>query len=55
LRRRLQVSGHRLQGCGYEMDVALAGTRSNVEASPANPRVCVSAEANGLEDLRSET
>ena len=54
MNKRHQATGIRLQGCGYEAGVALADTRSNVETSPANPILCVSAEANGLEDLRPD-
>jgi hypothetical protein len=48
LKRRLQVSGYRLQWCGNEAGVVLADRKSYVEASPASS---ASADANGLEDL----
>ena len=55
MNRRYQATGIRLQGCGSEVGVALADTKSNVEAVPANHTVSASAEAIGLEDLRPET
>jgi hypothetical protein len=57
LKRRLQASGYRHQGSGYETRVALADTKSDGEA--LSPYLMVpeapTPVANGPENLKSET
>jgi hypothetical protein len=55
LKRRLQVSGYKLQGCGYRTDVALVDTKSNGQTSLTNPKVSVSVIASDTPCLKPET